>query len=137
MKSLKNILPDIISISVLLIIFIILALLSSGVGPTKISIILAAVPTIAIAIYFWSNEKQYGDDARRDYIDYFVLGVIWTIISVIAISLIYGLSIVDILMFSRDAWSKVSYLGVLAIGPLIVIVSIASLLRIYLKQLFK
>lgn len=92
----------------------------------RMGIFIALIPILAICVYFWQLEEFSG---TKFWVFTFTLGIIWTVIGLLIVSDIYQVDIISLINLDPQSWQKLGYIGIWGVGPLVVIVSLASILR--------
>jgi hypothetical protein len=92
------------------------------------TLVVVLLITFVACLFFW-QPSQVGEEKLVFWSLFTLFGVAWTFIGFCIGSAIYRVPYSEVLRLDSDALNSMGYLGPLAIGPLVFLVGVVTLLR--------
>jgi len=83
---------------------------------------------IPLCMYFWQPSES-GKEKLNYWCWFMLFSIAWTFIGIFIGSLRYRVPYFSVLRLKLTTWQKMGYLGILAMGPLFLLLSFLSLIR--------
>ena len=95
---------------------------------TRIALAFLSIVLLLMCFYFWQPHES-GKEKIDYWVWFTVFGVAWTFVGFGIGALIYRVSYLGLLTLQSAAWKSLGWMGPLAVGPLLVVLGLVSIMR--------
>jgi heme/copper-type cytochrome/quinol oxidase subunit 4 len=95
---------------------------------TRIALAFLSIVLLLMCFYFWQPHES-GKEKMDYWVWFTVFGVAWTFVGFGIGALIYRVSYLGLLTLQSAAWKSLGWMGPLAVGPLLVVLGLVSIMR--------